>query len=159
MTLPTWVSPSFALYAFLVTNSISLHTSSALTSSLPSLILFISCRKLSICSKMAFSQLVCSLCLHNHVFPDAPRIHLAGKFRNIFVATIDVATCSNRARLYHKTRSSAQGNCSAKSLAPVMSLIIPCLSILHCPPCLPPVMLSEGGSGWGGGFRWGRGRG
>ncbi len=28
------------------------------------------------------------------------------------------------------TRSSAQGNCSEKSLAPVMSLI------LHCPPCL-----------------------
>ncbi len=39
------------------------------------------------------------------------------------------------------TRSSAQGNCSAKSLAAsVMS------SILPCPPCLPPVMLSMG---WG----------
>ncbi len=39
----------------------------------------------------------------------------------------------------NKTRSSAQGNCSAKSLAAsVMS------SILPCPPCLPPVMLSGG---------------
>ncbi len=43
------------------------------------------------------------------------------------------------------TRSSAQGNCSAKSLAAlVMSSILHCSSILPCPPCLPPVMLSEG---------------
>ncbi len=40
----------------------------------------------------------------------------------------------------YRTRSSAQGNCSAKSLAPVMSSILPC-------PCLPPVMLSAGGGG------------
>ncbi len=44
------------------------------------------------------------------------------------------------------TRSSAQGNCSANSLAAsVMSSILPCFSILPCPPCLPPVMLSRGG--------------
>ncbi len=44
------------------------------------------------------------------------------------------------------TRSSAQGNCSAKSLAvSVMSPILPCSSIIPCPPCLPPVMLSTGG--------------
>ncbi len=43
------------------------------------------------------------------------------------------------------TRSSAQGNCSAKSLvASVMYSILPCLSILPYPPCLPPVMLSAG---------------
>ncbi len=42
-----------------------------------------------------------------------------------------------------KTRSSAQGNCSAKSLAAsVMSSILPCSSILPYPPYLPPVMLS-----------------
>ncbi len=57
-----------------------------------------------------------------------------------------------------KTRSSAQGNCSAKSLAPVIS------SILPYPPCLPPVMLSTGRVQlWAGGV-WpqgvsGRGRG
>ncbi len=47
----------------------------------------------------------------------------------------------------HEKISSAQGNCSAKSLAAlVMS------SILPCPPCLPPVMLSVyvWGSGCGG---------
>ena len=45
-----------------------------------------------------------------------------------------------------KTRSSAQGNCSAKSLAAsAMS------SILPCPPYLPLVMLSEGGGSSGGG--------
>ncbi len=52
--------------------------------------------------------------------------------------------------LIETTRSSAQGNCSAKSLAAsVMSSIFP------CPPCLPPVMLSTrwggGGSSCGGG--------
>ncbi len=49
-------------------------------------------------------------------------------------------------------RSSAQGNCSAKSLAAsVMSSILPCSSILPGPPCPPPVMLSaEGGSSCGG---------
>ncbi len=56
--------------------------------------------------------------------------------------------------LVFATRSSAQGNCSAKSLAgSVMSSILPCSSILSCPPCLPPVMLSMGGcpaSGRGG---------
>ncbi len=53
-----------------------------------------------------------------------------------------------------QTRSSAQGNCSAKSLAAsVMS------SILPCPPCLPPVMLSMGGGSiwWGGGVWQGEG--
>ncbi len=44
------------------------------------------------------------------------------------------------------TRSSAQGNCSAKSLeASVMSSILPCSPILPCPPCLPLIMLSVGG--------------
>ncbi len=58
-----------------------------------------------------------------------------------------------------ETRSSAQGNCSAKSLeASVMS------SILPCPPCLPPVMLYAvhrggvclwwGGLAGGGGSGW-----
>ncbi len=49
------------------------------------------------------------------------------------------------------TRSSAQGNCSAKSLvASVMLSILPCSSILPSPPCLPPVMLSVGGAAaWG----------
>ncbi len=53
-------------------------------------------------------------------------------------------------------RSSAQGNCSAKSLAAsVMSSILPCSSILPGPPYPPPVMLSLGrvwpwGSGHGG---------
>ncbi len=47
-------------------------------------------------------------------------------------------------RSHDKTRSSAQGNCSAKSLASVMS------SILPCPPCLlrrggGPVGEGEGG--------------
>ncbi len=52
------------------------------------------------------------------------------------------------------TRSSAQGNCSAKSLAPVIS------SILPCPPCLlhrGGVKQGEGGLAGEGG--WGRGRG
>ncbi len=45
-----------------------------------------------------------------------------------------------------QTRSSAQGNCSAKSLAAsVMSSILPCSSILPGPPCPPPVILSLGG--------------
>ncbi len=43
-------------------------------------------------------------------------------------------------------RSSAQGNCSVKSLvASVMSSILSYLPILPCPPYLPPVILSEGG--------------
>ncbi len=47
------------------------------------------------------------------------------------------------------TRSSAQGNCSAKSLAAsVMSSILPCSSILPGPPYPPPVMLSLGGVVW-----------
>ncbi len=51
-----------------------------------------------------------------------------------------------QAWVQNATRSSAQGNCSAKSLAAsVMSSILPCLSILPCPPCLPPVILSAGG--------------
>ncbi len=42
-----------------------------------------------------------------------------------------------------KTRSSAQGNYSAKSLAAsVMSSILPCSSILPGPPCPPPVIQS-----------------
>ncbi len=41
--------------------------------------------------------------------------------------------------------SSAQGNCSAKSLALVMSSILPCSSILPGPPCLPPDMLAMWG--------------
>ncbi len=62
-----------------------------------------------------------------------------------------------------KTRSSAQGKSSAKSLAGNVvnsSLFI----ILPCPPCLPPVMLSTGGGvqpwglGWAGGV-WGGGGG
>ncbi len=54
-------------------------------------------------------------------------------------------------RSHDKTRSSAQGNCSAKSLASVMS------SILPCPPCL----LRRGGVQWerGRGVQQGRGRG
>ena len=54
-----------------------------------------------------------------------------------------------------QTRSSAQGNCSAKSLAAsVMSSILHCSSILPCPPCLPPVILTGGG-----GLAMGGGRG
>ncbi len=65
-------------------------------------------------------------------------------------------------RLQPGIRSSAQGNCGAKSLVPVMSSILPCSSILHCPPCLPLVMLSIEGlavgvRAWGG--VWGRGLG
>ncbi len=56
-----------------------------------------------------------------------------------------------------ETRSSAQGNCSAKSLlASVMSSILPCLSILPGPPCLLPIM--QGGVSCGG-VRQGRGLG
>ena len=45
-----------------------------------------------------------------------------------------------------QTRSSAQGNCSAKSLAAsVMSSILLSSSILPGPPCPPPVILSWGG--------------
>ncbi len=56
-----------------------------------------------------------------------------------------------------RIRSSAQGNCSAKSLAALVMLsILLCSSILPCPPCLPPAMLSmEGGSGLGGVWPWG----
>ncbi len=47
-----------------------------------------------------------------------------------------------------RTRSSAQGNCSAKSLAALVILsILPCSSILPGPPYPPPVMLSLGGGG------------
>ncbi len=67
---------------------------------------------------------------------------------------------------YRSTRSSAQGNCSAKSLAAlVMSSILPCSWILPCPPCLPPVILlavhggSWGGSGQGGVWLGGSGQG
>ncbi len=60
-----------------------------------------------------------------------------------------------------ETRSSAQGNCSAKSLAAsVLSWILPCSSILPCPPCLPLVILSRGVAGGGeGGLAGGRGGG
>ncbi len=52
--------------------------------------------------------------------------------------------------LQFETRSSAQGNCSAKSLAAsVMLSILPCSSILPGRPCPPPVMLSLGGGGSG----------
>ncbi len=48
--------------------------------------------------------------------------------------------------LKEQIRSSAQGNCSAKSLAAsVMSSILPCSSIHPCPACLLLVMLSIGG--------------
>ncbi len=51
--------------------------------------------------------------------------------------------CAQIAPQNRKTRSSAQGNCNTKSLAvSVISSFLPCLSILPCPPCLPPVMLS-----------------
>ncbi len=62
------------------------------------------------------------------------------------------------ASLHKSTRSSAQGNCSAKSLAAsVMSSILPYSSILPGPPCPPPVMLSllAGGSGHKGVQPWG----
>ncbi len=52
------------------------------------------------------------------------------------------------AKATSETRSSDQGNCSAKSLAPVM------LSILPCPPCL-----LRGGGGSSGGRGRGRGLG
>ncbi len=71
-------------------------------------------------------------------------------------------------RTKESTRSSAQGNCSAKSLAPVMS-ILHCSSILPYHPYLPPVMLSVGGGSSHGGVwmqggssgegGWGRGGG
>ncbi len=66
------------------------------------------------------------------------------------------------ARRKTATRSSAQGNCSEKSLAvSVILSTLPCSSILPCPPCLPPVMLSigEGGSSSRGGLVCVRGSG
>ncbi len=74
----------------------------------------------------------------------------------------------NAAPTSDETRSSTQGNCSAKSLAAsVISSVLPCSSILPYPPCLPPVMLSQGGGVlppvggshlWqGGGVQWGEG--
>ncbi len=80
----------------------------------------------------------------------------------ILASSLPGRTHGPRGTAEHETRSSAQGNCSAKSLAAsVMSLIIPCSSILPCPPCPPPVMLSTGGSIWGvwpqGGSMGGRG--
>ncbi len=81
-----------------------------------------------------------------------------------FTRCADANLATVRAALYHTnlisgapictfyiqiTRSSAQGNCSAKSLAAsVMSSILPCSSILPGPPCSPPVILSGGGGVW-----------
>ncbi len=63
-------------------------------------------------------------------------------------------------RFIPRQTSSAQGNCSAKSLAALVMLsILPCSSIL---PCLPPVKLSIRGpavGGWPQGVQVGEGRG
>ncbi len=59
------------------------------------------------------------------------------------------ASCAQQVFLHHErsyNKNSAQGNCSAKSFAAsVMLSILPCSSILPCPPCLPPIMLCVGG--------------
>ncbi len=60
-----------------------------------------------------------------------------GQLSRVHHAPCETALCNS-------TKSSAQGNCSVKSLAAlVMSSIHPFSSILPC-PCLPPVKLSGG---------------